>query len=103
MATTSKHQVVIVGGGAAGISAAARLARKTSSIAVIEPSEFQAHAVPPGSRSMVAIRVNVRVERFVEQLSVVDKKYLAGNRGWGDGRNYRGDSTTRQRTVIAGS
>ncbi len=40
MAITSKHQVVIVGGGAAGISAAARLVRKVSSIAVIEPSEF---------------------------------------------------------------
>ena len=39
MATTAHHQVVIVGGGSAGISVAARLAGSVSSIAIIDPSE----------------------------------------------------------------
>ncbi len=39
MATTSHYRVVIVGGGSAGISVAARLAGKVDSIAVIEPSD----------------------------------------------------------------
>ena len=39
MATTSHYQVVIVGGGTAGISVAARLAGKVDSLAVIEPSD----------------------------------------------------------------
>lgn len=39
MATTTHHRVVIVGGGSAGISVAARLARKVDDIAVIEPSD----------------------------------------------------------------
>ncbi len=39
MATTAHHQVVIVGGGSAGISVAARLAGSVGSIAIIDPSE----------------------------------------------------------------
>lgn len=39
MATTAHHRVVIVGGGAAGISMAARLKKKIPDIAVIEPSD----------------------------------------------------------------
>ncbi len=39
MATTSHYRVVIVGGGSAGISVAARLAGRVDSIAVIEPSD----------------------------------------------------------------
>ncbi len=39
MATTSHHQVLIIGGGTAGISVAARLHGKVGSIAIIEPSE----------------------------------------------------------------
>ena len=39
MATTVHHRVVIVGGGAAGISMAARLKRTQSDIVVIEPSD----------------------------------------------------------------
>ena len=40
MATTAKHQIVIVGGGTAGITTAARLARKGyADVAVIEPSD----------------------------------------------------------------
>lgn len=39
MPTTSHHRVVIVGGGTAGISVAARLRRKVDDIAVIEPSD----------------------------------------------------------------
>ena len=39
MATTAHHQVVIVGGGTAGISVAARLIRKLDDVAVIEPSD----------------------------------------------------------------
>jgi sulfide:quinone oxidoreductase len=38
--TTAKHQIVIVGGGSAGVSVAARLARKGyADVAIIEPSE----------------------------------------------------------------
>ena len=40
MATTAKHQVLIVGGGSAGITVAARLLRKGyTDVAVIEPSD----------------------------------------------------------------
>jgi sulfide:quinone oxidoreductase len=40
MTTTAKHQIVIIGGGTAGISVAARLAKKGyTDVAVIEPSE----------------------------------------------------------------
>ena len=40
MTTTAKHQIVIVGGGTAGITTAARLARKGyTDVAVIEPSD----------------------------------------------------------------
>ena len=39
MATTAHHRVVIVGGGTAGISVAARLDRKLDDIAIIEPSD----------------------------------------------------------------
>ncbi len=39
MATASHHAVVIVGGGTAGISVAARLVRKLDDVAVIEPSD----------------------------------------------------------------
>ena len=40
MATTAHHRVVIVGGGTAGISVAARLRKaKVDDIAIIEPSE----------------------------------------------------------------
>lgn len=40
MTTTAKHQIVIIGGGSAGISVAARLAKKGyDDVAVIEPSE----------------------------------------------------------------
>jgi sulfide:quinone oxidoreductase len=39
MAPTVHHRVVIVGGGTAGISVAARLRKKVSDIAVIDPSE----------------------------------------------------------------
>ncbi len=39
MATTAHHRVVIVGGGAAGISVAARLKREVDDIAIIEPSD----------------------------------------------------------------
>lgn len=39
MATTAHHRVVIVGGGTAGISVAARLVGKVDDVAVIEPSE----------------------------------------------------------------
>ena len=40
MAITAKHQIVIVGGGTAGITVAARLARKGyTDVAVIEPSD----------------------------------------------------------------
>lgn len=39
MPTTSHHRVVIVGGGTAGISVAARLRRKLDDVAVIEPSD----------------------------------------------------------------
>ncbi len=39
MATTAHHRVVIVGGGAAGISVAARLRREVDDIAIIEPSD----------------------------------------------------------------
>lgn len=40
MATTAKHQIVIIGGGTAGITVAARLARKGyTDLAVIEPSD----------------------------------------------------------------
>lgn len=39
MATTAHHRVVIVGGGSAGISVAARLRRKLDDVAVIEPSD----------------------------------------------------------------
>jgi sulfide:quinone oxidoreductase len=39
MATTAHHRVVIVGGGSAGISVAARLRRKVDDVAVIEPSD----------------------------------------------------------------
>lgn len=39
MATTAHHRVVIVGGGTAGISVAARLREKVDDIAVIDPSE----------------------------------------------------------------
>lgn len=39
MGTTAHHRVVIVGGGTAGISVAARLVGKVDDVAVIEPSE----------------------------------------------------------------
>lgn len=39
MAAATRHKVVIVGGGAAGISVAARLARKTEDIAIIDPAD----------------------------------------------------------------
>ena len=39
MATTAHHRVLIVGGGTAGISVAARLVGKVDDVAVIEPSE----------------------------------------------------------------
>ena len=39
MSTTAHHRVLIVGGGTAGISIAARLRRKVDDIAVIEPSD----------------------------------------------------------------
>ncbi|MFQ5496120.1 MAG: FAD-dependent oxidoreductase, partial [Phycisphaerae bacterium] len=39
MSTTSHHRVVIVGGGTAGISVAARLRKKVDDVAVIEPSD----------------------------------------------------------------
>jgi len=39
MATTAHHKVVIVGGGSAGISVAARLNKKVGDVAVIDPSE----------------------------------------------------------------
>lgn len=39
MAVTAHHRVVIVGGGSAGISVAARLNRKIDDVAVIEPSD----------------------------------------------------------------
>ncbi|MEZ5229926.1 MAG: FAD/NAD(P)-binding oxidoreductase [Acidimicrobiales bacterium] len=39
MATTAHHRVVIIGGGAAGISVAARLKREIDDIAIIEPSD----------------------------------------------------------------
>lgn len=40
MATTAKHQVLIVGGGTAGITVASRLLRKGyTDVAVIEPSD----------------------------------------------------------------
>ena len=39
MATTAHHRVVIVGGGTAGISVAARLIREIDDVAVIEPSD----------------------------------------------------------------
>jgi sulfide:quinone oxidoreductase len=39
MAPTVHHRVVIVGGGTAGISVAARLRKKVEDIAVIDPSE----------------------------------------------------------------
>lgn len=39
MATTSHHKVVIVGGGAAGISVSARLRKEVDDIAIIDPSE----------------------------------------------------------------
>lgn len=38
MPTTAHHKVVIVGGGTAGISVAARLVRDVDDVAVIEPS-----------------------------------------------------------------
>ncbi|NNE72892.1 MAG: NAD(P)/FAD-dependent oxidoreductase [Acidimicrobiales bacterium] len=39
MATTAHHRVVIVGGGTAGISVAARLKKKVDDVAIIDPSE----------------------------------------------------------------
>ena len=40
MTSTAKHQIVIVGGGTAGITVAARLLRKGyTDVAVIEPSD----------------------------------------------------------------
>lgn len=39
MTTTAHHRVVIVGGGSAGISVAARLRRQVDDVAVIEPSD----------------------------------------------------------------
>jgi sulfide:quinone oxidoreductase len=39
MSTTAHHKVVIVGGGTAGISVAARLNKKAGDVAVIDPSE----------------------------------------------------------------
>lgn len=39
MGTTAHHNVVIVGGGSAGISVASRLASKAGDVAVIDPSE----------------------------------------------------------------
>ncbi len=39
MAVTAHHKVVVVGGGSAGISVAARLRKKVDDIAVIDPSE----------------------------------------------------------------
>ncbi len=39
MATTAHHKVVIVGGGTAGISVAARLRKKVDDVALIEPSD----------------------------------------------------------------
>ena len=39
MATTAHHTVVIVGGGSAGISVAARLKKQVDDVAVIEPSD----------------------------------------------------------------
>lgn len=46
MTTTAKHQILIVGGGTAGITVAARLLRKGySDVAVIEPSS--AHYYQP--------------------------------------------------------
>jgi sulfide:quinone oxidoreductase len=39
MPTTSHHKILIIGGGAAGISVAARLIRKVDDVAIIEPSE----------------------------------------------------------------
>ncbi|MEL6892605.1 MAG: FAD/NAD(P)-binding oxidoreductase [Actinomycetota bacterium] len=39
MSTTAHHRVVIVGGGAAGISVASRLLRAVDDVAVIEPSD----------------------------------------------------------------
>ena len=39
MATTNHHRVLIIGGGAAGISVASRLKRKIDDVAVIEPSD----------------------------------------------------------------
>ncbi len=39
MATSSHHRVVVVGGGSAGISVAARLQRSVGDVAVIEPSD----------------------------------------------------------------
>ncbi|MEZ5282210.1 MAG: FAD/NAD(P)-binding oxidoreductase [Acidimicrobiales bacterium] len=39
MTSSTNHRVVIVGGGAAGISVAARLARKTDDIAIIDPAD----------------------------------------------------------------
>ena len=46
MTTTAKHQILIVGGGTAGITVAARLLRKGySDVAIIEPSN--AHYYQP--------------------------------------------------------
>ena len=46
MTTTARHQILIVGGGTAGITVAARLLRKGySDVAVIEPSS--AHYYQP--------------------------------------------------------
>ena len=40
MATTAKHQILIIGGGTAGITVAARLARKGyTDVAIVEPSD----------------------------------------------------------------
>ena len=39
MATTAHHQVLVVGGGTAGITVAARLAGKVGDVAVMDPSE----------------------------------------------------------------
>ena len=45
MTITAKHQILIVGGGTAGITVAARMLRKGyTDVAVIEPSE---HALLP--------------------------------------------------------
>ena len=70
MTSTAKHQIVIVGGGTAGITVAARLLRKGyTDVAVIEPSDKHYYQplwtlVGGGQAVEAAVELDLRIERI---------------------------------------